>query len=311
MLASAAIDGTVVNATTEKPQPGVTVTLVHPGENGMQTLATVKSDAQGKFKIDQEVPSPPALLQSTYQGVTYNKILAPGAPSTGVRVDVYDSTKAGSAAKISQHMFLIEPGADALKITETILLQNDGNTTYNDPAKGTIQFYLPRAARESARVTVDAPGGMPIQRAPEETGKDGVYKVDYPAKPGETRYDVNYNLPAAQTFSGKGFGDAPIRLITGAPVTLSGDGITALGQEPTTQAHVYEASGSSFDVNITGTGPIQTASADSGQQQAADTGEPEITPGPARIYTRLYWVLGLTFGILALGGVLLYRRGTV
>jgi hypothetical protein len=30
---------------------------------------------------------------------------------------------------------------------------------------------------------------------------------------------------------------------------------------------------------------------------------------PSRIYSRLYWILGLTFGILGLGGVMLYRKG--
>ena len=86
----AAIDGTVINATTGKPQPSVTVTLIHPGEGGMQTLGSAKSSSDGKFAIDKEVPSPPALLQAEYQGVTYNSILQPGAPSTGVHLNVYD-----------------------------------------------------------------------------------------------------------------------------------------------------------------------------------------------------------------------------
>jgi hypothetical protein len=29
----------------------------------------------------------------------------------------------------------------------------------------------------------------------------------------------------------------------------------------------------------------------------------------ARIYSRLYWVLGLTFALLAAGGVVLFRKG--
>jgi len=30
----------------------------------------------------------------------------------------------------------------------------------------------------------------------------------------------------------------------------------------------------------------------------------------ARVYTQLYWVLGLAFAILAVGGTMLYRKGT-
>ena len=42
--------------------------------------------------------------------------------------------------------------------------------------------------------------------------------------------------------------------------------------------------------------------------QDEDGGSPKPTAGQARVYERLPWVLGLTFGILAVGGTLLYRR---
>ena len=87
-----AVDGVVINGTTGKPQPSVMVTLVQPGQGGMQTIATVKSDAEGKFKIDKEYPPGPALLQAMNAGVIYNQILPPGSPTTGVTVKVYDST---------------------------------------------------------------------------------------------------------------------------------------------------------------------------------------------------------------------------
>ena len=45
----ASIDGTVINRTTSKPQAGVSVTLVKPGQQGMQTLGTTVTDASGHF----------------------------------------------------------------------------------------------------------------------------------------------------------------------------------------------------------------------------------------------------------------------
>jgi hypothetical protein len=39
-----------------------------------------------------------------------------------------------------------------------------------------------------------------------------------------------------------------------------------------------------------------------------DAGQPQIEEKPARVYSRMEWVLGLAFAILGLGGVLLYRR---
>lgn len=303
----ASVDGTVMNATTGKPQPAVVVTLVQPGSTGMQTLASVKSDAHGKFTIDKQVPPGPALLQGLHQGATYNLMLAPGAPTTGLRLNVYDSTTRPAAVKVAQHMVLIEPGADALQVSETFVIGNDTNTTYQDPAKGSLQFYLPEAAGGKVQVTINAPGGMPVQRPAEKTRQAGVYKVGYPLKPGETRFDVNYSLPPTGTFTGKNLHpDTPTRLVSPAGVTLSGDGVETLGQEPQTKAHIYNVAKAAYEIKIEGAGSLRNPEAAASDE---DNGAPRVEQAPARIYTRLGWVLGLALGILALGGALLYRRG--
>jgi len=300
-----AISGTVVNQTTGKPQPSVTVTLIHPGEGGMQTLGSAKSDTEGKFTIDKEVPSPPALLQADFQGVTYNQILPPGTPTTGVRLNVYEATSKLSADVMQQHLLILEPINGQLRVSETFLIENKGTTTFQDASKGSAQLFLPKGT--STEVTVTAPGGMPIRRAPEKTTQPDVYKIGYPLKPGETQFELAYTLPDPKKFAGKAVGPDPLRLVTASTVTLSGDGLIDLGTEPRTQAHVYEIMpGTSYVLSIMGEGPLRTENA---QAQDEDSGQPKVTPGMARIYNRLYWVLGLTFGLLALGGTMLYRKG--
>ncbi len=302
----AAVDGTVMNATTGKPQASVVVTLVQPGSQGMQTLGSVKSDTEGKFKIDKEIPPGPALLQAVYQGATYNLILAPGAPATGVHVKIYDSTAKPGVAKVSQHMILIEPGAASLDISETFLIENESSTTFQDPANGSIRFYLPDAAEGKVKVTINSPGGMPIERPAEKTREKDVYKIAYPVKPGESRFDVSYSLPPSATFSSKILhGDGVTRLVTPPAVTLSGDGVESLGQEPQTRAHIYNAGGPDYSVTINGTGSLRNPEAAAPDE---DTGEPQIEEKAARVYTKMYWVLGLAFAILGLGGTLLYRK---
>jgi hypothetical protein len=300
------VDGTVVNATTGKAQPSVLLQLVQPGAQGMQTIATVKSDAEGKFKIDKEYPPGQALLQAVYQGVLYTLVLPPGGPASGVHVKVYDATAKPGVAKVSQHMILIEPSANSLDISETFLIENETATTFQDNANGSIQFYLPEAAGGKASVTINAPGGMPIQRAAEKTKEKDVYKIQYPVKPGESRFDVSYSLPPSETFASKILhGEGVTRLVTPASVTLEGEGIQSLGQEPQTQAHIYGAGDAQYSVKITGLGSLRNADAAPADE---DTGQPQIEEHAARIYTRMPWVLGLAFTILGLGGVLLYRR---
>src|SRR6476660_3417773 len=102
-IASAAVDGTVTNRTTGKPQAGATITLYKLGENGLESVESVKSDAEGKFRIDQNLQGP-RLLQSAYDGVTYNHMLPPGSPTTGVALDVFDSAKQPGEAKVTEQI---------------------------------------------------------------------------------------------------------------------------------------------------------------------------------------------------------------
>ena len=312
LLASAscllgAVDGIVTNATTGQPQPSVIVSLLQPGAGGMQTLASVKAGADGKFKIDKDIPPGPALVQALYKGATYNVVLTPGSPTTGVQVTVNDATNKAGIAKIEQHILVIEPSDSAIKVTETLIVKNDTKVTFLDSAKGSVRFYVPESASEGVQISIDAPGGMPIRRPAEKTTEAGVYKESYPIKPGETRFDVAYSLPAAATFSGKNLEpEQPARLATPSTVTLSGDGVESMGQEPTTKAHIYSVAAPTYEVKIEGTGSLRAT-----QDKSADddSGQPKIEEVPARVYDRLYWVLGLALAILFLGGALLYRRG--
>jgi hypothetical protein len=303
----AAVDGVVVNGTSGKPQASVVINLVQPSAAGMQNLATVKSGADGKFSIEARLSPGPVLVQATYQGVTYTLPITPGSPTTNLTVNVFDATTNPASGKIAQHIVVLEPTADALKVTETFLGQNETRQTYQDAGKGSIQFYLPEAARDKAQVTIAAPGGMPITRPAEKTKVEGVYKASYPLKPGDTRFDVGYVLPPGDTFAGKNvMPGTQLNLVTPATATLSGDGVADKGQEPQTQAHIYATSTPTYEVKIAGTGSINDSAPASGE----DTGQDQPLVQPARIYTRLYWVLGLTLGILALGGVALYRKGS-
>ena len=305
-----AVDGVVVNATTGQPQSGVAVNLVQPSQSGMVQLGNTTTDAQGQFKIDKQIPPGPGLLQATYQGTTYNQIITPGMSTTGVQLKVYDATKKAGIARTVEHLILLEPGADRLRISETFVVGNDSNLTYNDPAKGSIQFFLPPATDGNAQVIITAPGGMPIPRPALKTPVAGIYKVDYPVKPGETRMDVSYTVPATNKFSGKIVGsDAATHLVTPGTVTVTGDGIELAGREPQTQANIYNLTGLDYNLLIEGIGSLRPDDSAGAAGPGDDGGSPQVEIKKPRIYAQLPWVLSLAFAILALGGTMLYRRG--
>lgn len=311
----AAVDGTVLNQTTGKPQPNVIVSLVQPGQGGMQTLGSVRTDAQGKFKVDKNAQGP-VLIQAMFAGVQYNQMLTPGSPMSGVEVHVFDATDKPGTVQVNQHMFLLQPNDQGIAVSETLLVRNDTQTTYSNPGKGDLDFYLPPTADGKVQVTVSAPGGMPVQREAEKTAAKDVYKVNYPIKPGETRFDLAYAIVQsgnARTFASKVLNkEGATRLVVPNGVQIEGDGLKAIGQEPTTQANIYDVSGDSFSVKLQGSGSIASsggaADASGGSGSAEDNGEPQVTEARPFIYSNMYLILGLSFAILGLGFVLLYRH---
>jgi hypothetical protein len=308
-LATAAVEGVVLNESTSKPQPGATVTLIRLG-NAMNTTGSVQSDAQGKFRIEQDLQADaPHLLQVMHQSVTYNTMLPPGSPSTGIELKVYNASANAPDAKVTQHMMLVESNGSEVAISETIIFENTGKVTFNRPT-GTLPIYVPPSVNTPIRVMVQAPQGMPIQRSAEKSDEPNTYVVKYPIRPGETRIDLSYSMPAASKFAGRILhGGGPVRVLAPVGVKLEGPDLVELGNEPRTQAMVYELRGTNLAFAVQGTGTLRDSVSSGGGGAAA--GEEDNSPGidqvKPRIYKRVEAVLALSLLMLAIGFVLLYR----
>ena len=304
-----AVDGTVTNKTVNKPQAGATVTLYKLGGAGMEAVESVKSDASGKFIINKEAQGP-HVIQTAFDGVVYNHMLPPGQPQTGLNLDVFNAIKTPGAAKVKQHMILVEPLGTELQVRESYFYENSGTTTWNDPYGGTLRFYVPQETRGNVEVMATAPQGMPIRRPADKAKEAGVLKVDFPIKPGESRIDVNYKLPFTSpgTFAGKIL-QAADQTMLAVPrgVEVKAEGMEQAGKEPRTQASVFKVTAKAYKIEMTGTGELQPAAAAAEGGGGGEENGPSISQIDAKIYDRKYWVLGLTLGVLLLGFVLMYR----
>jgi hypothetical protein len=305
--AIAAVTGTVVNGTTGQPQAGATVSLYKLGqENGFELIDQAKSDAQGKFTINQELQGP-YVIRTGYEGVTYNHMLPPGSPATNLTLDVYNSSRQPGSAKVGKHMILFQPGGGQMLVNETYLCNNDGKTSWNNPAGGTLQFYLPPAANGKVQVNATAPAGMPIAAAVKKTSKPNVYAVDFPLKPGETRFDFSYTVPYTEgtPYAGEIVSkDDNTYLVAPNGVTLQGENLNDLGQDPSTQARVYGLTGAAYKVALTGA--VVAAPEENADASDSDSG-PRIEQIMPRIYGQAGLIVALALGALALGLALLYR----
>jgi hypothetical protein len=318
--AFAAVDGTVINQTSGQPVAGADITVLKLTQSGPEQMANGKSDANGHFSFNLTFEPGPHLIEVLHDGITYNTLLTPARPSTGVQLNVYDASKNPGAAHVAQHIVFLEPTAQQLGVSETYLLDNNGKVTYNDNDAGTLRFLVPAAAvKDSLKVNATEPGGLPLEQSPEDTRRKGVYKLAFPIKPGETRIDVNYALPPSDpaTFSSEVFfKGAPTRLVVPNGVSLQGDGVKALGQEPDTQANIYETNAATFQVTVQGTGTLRSSQnagpppgGGAGAADSDDSGPALRVILPPGFEDRRIPILGLALAALALGFVLLYRKG--
>lgn len=302
----AAITGTVINQSTGKPQPGATVAFYRVATaTGPELIDQAKSDAQGKFTINQ-TPQGPTLLRTAFDGITYNHMLPPGSPTSGLTLDVYNTSKSQGDAKVSKHMILFEPSGGQLGVSETYLFTNTGKTAWNDSDLGTLKFAVPQGASKPT-VQATAPGGMPLGAPVSRNPRTETYFVDFAVKPGDTRFDVTYSVPYTDgsDYAGRVLTkDENTYLIAPNGVTLKGENLNDLGAEPRTQAHIYGLTGSTYKIQLTGS---IAADPNADQPQADSDSGPKIEQTLPRVNRQAPLIIGLAMGILALGFVLLYR----
>jgi hypothetical protein len=300
----AAVTGTVTNRTTGKPQSGATVGLYKLGtQTGLELIDQAKSDAAGNFSINQTVQGP-HLIRTAWDGVTYNHMLPPRQPTTNLLLDVYNASKQPGGAKVGKHMILFEPSGGQMAVNETYLFTNAGSTAWNDPDNGTLKFFVPEGAGKPA-VQATAPGGAPIGAPVAKTSKPDVWSVDFPVKPGDTRFDITYTVPYTEgaAFAGKVLTkDENTYLIVPSGITIKAEGLNDLGTEPRTQAHIYGLSATSYNIQLTGS--LAPAAPEA---SAESEGAPRIEQAMPRVYTKAPLIFGCVLGILALGFILLYR----
>ena len=301
------ITGTVNNRTTGKPQAGTTVTYYKFGQGGMEPVTSAKTDAQGKFAIDQEPSSQgPSMLRVEVDGVTYNHMMRPGTRAQGVLLDVYDASKQGSGVKVAKHMILFQPVNGQVTVNETYLVENGGKTTWADPANGTLHFYVPQAAKGQLEMNGTAPDGMAIPVPTDKTSRPDVYTAKFEIKPGETRFDLNYTVPYTEgaEYSGKVVSkDENTYLVAPSGVRLQGEGLQDLGEEPRTHAHIFGLSADAYSVKLSGA----AAATEAAPADTTEDSSPKIEVVMPRLYSRGKLIMGLAVGILALGFAVLYR----
>lgn len=190
---AATISGTVNNRTTGKPSAGDTVAVINTMRS-MDEIAKTTTDASGKFHVDAP-DGGQILLHITHKGAEYFKSVPTGANS--VDIDVYDS--APKVTGISGEAIVLRAETDStgktLQVSENFFVQNASNPPRTEFGGNTLDFYLPKGAQVTQSLA-STPGGLPTNgQLTTIDAAQGHYAFSFPIRPGETSFQVVYNLP--------------------------------------------------------------------------------------------------------------------
>jgi len=314
------VHGSVINRTTGKPIPNTDVDLLSPTQ-GMALLASVKTDGQGQFTATNDaIGMGPVLIRATYQGVGFNAFLPPGRPQ--VDVEVFDVTKDPKSILPASHVIIFQPRDGKLIGAEEYNVKNGSQPPVAYfRTEGNFEFAIPdKAALQN--VTATGSLGMDVPQASIDKGK-GLYAIAYAFHPGQTNIRLSYELPYPGNSATLKLPAvyAGMRMLLVAPpgVTLTGDGISAAGQEQGMNVFLHEALAAkgALAVSVSGVGSPQAAEAADGQgQQQGQEGNSrtqgqQVDVAPPRIDDLKWPMLFGLVALFALGAILLSRKQVV
>lgn len=307
------LTGVVRNGTLGKAVAGQDVLLIQL-QSGMEPVATVKTDSQGRFSFDRpELGQAPMLVRVVFRGVNYHQSVPPG--SNTANVEVFESNAPAAAIELSQRTIVFQPNGATLLVGEEFTLNNRAQppATYFD-AKGTFEFVVPDGA-QLGQVSAAGPAGMPLAQGTVDKSKNR-YALAFALKPGESTIRVSYQLPypdrrarltELSPASAK-------RILLAAPggVQLTSEGFAPAGNEQGWNLYTRSpvSAGTSFSVELYGSAPPP-----SGGDARQETAPSSMPPGNAAAETlpprvaSVQWILVGGFALLfALGVAFLLRQ---
>jgi hypothetical protein len=315
-LRAAALEGHVINGTTNKPVGAAKVSLIQL-QQSMTPVAEATADSQGVFHFDgvEKYSGSPVLLQVEYEGATYSQpLLGPQAIANGVQFKVYDASRDKSIVAVKEHAIFLRPSAGQLEVIEQVSIDNNSNPprTYVNP-EGTYTYALPGTPKGDVQASIQGAAGMPIPQTPEALKPTGSFAITYPIRPGESQIRLQYSLDykAPYDFSKKLLQPAEqTHIVTpGEGVELTGEQLTALGKEPSSGMLAYQVTpaGGIMKLKVSGEAPAEQAQTQTDSQigEGESGGLVEI----ADAATDRRWLILSALGLLLIGGfVFLYNK---
>jgi hypothetical protein len=194
-LAGDTITGVARNQTRGQLAAGNEVILLrldqaHPN-HGVLEEARTTTDARGSFSLKVRFPDKAHLLRVVHQGVNYDHQVSAGDV---VAIDVFDA--AAKVQGVAGTIEIIRTGTNGnlLHVSDMVEIRNDSNPPLTQASERTFEVYLPAQAKIDS-VLAAGPGNIGLMiSAAQVPGEPGHYAVNFPLRPGPTKFAFNYDL---------------------------------------------------------------------------------------------------------------------
>jgi hypothetical protein len=259
----------------------------------------------------------PILIRATLHDVSFNTFTPPGRPN--VEVEVFNISKDVKTITIPSHIVIFQPQSDKLIGAEEYEITNASNPPVAYfRTEGNFDFGIPENAT-LGQVSATTSMGMSVAQASIDKGK-GHYAIAYAFRPGQTNVRLSYELPYANnsatvklpaTYAG-----AKLLVVAPPGVTVTGDGLTAAGQEQGMMVYTHDSLPAKGVLSVSLSGVGTAGPTDSGGQGGAQegnsrTGGQEVIAAPSRLDDYKWFIFAGLAALFAMGAILLSRKQVV
>jgi hypothetical protein len=195
-LATNTVTGVIHNQTHGRFAAEAEVILFRLDQTGpnqsMREESRTKTDAQGAFTLDVRSPDELHLVRVAYQDVNYDKQVS---ATDAVSIDVFDAVSKVQDITGSIEIIRIGTAGNHLHVSDMVEIRNDSSPPRTQAGERTFEAYLPAHANIDS-VLAAGPGTIAVLiEATPVPGEPGHYVVNFPLRPGATRFAFNYDLP--------------------------------------------------------------------------------------------------------------------
>jgi hypothetical protein len=190
-IADGEIKGSVRNHTRGRASPGDEVILLRL-DPGAQEEASTITDVQGTFAFKVQHPGQSYLVRVVHQNVSYDRQASAG---DSLSIQVFDT--APQVRGITGTIEILRAGTSGnrLHVSDMIEVTNQSHPPVTLGGGSTFEVYVPANAKIDSVLAAGPDKISVMLSATPVSGEPGHYAVNFPLRPGATKFAFNYDLP--------------------------------------------------------------------------------------------------------------------